>query len=84
MQTEILFEDEETEIVRNLRKKTKKTKVAAKEKNEINQLKEEHLVDLTEISSLQLKDDNVSKVIDMVDAGMPVDINWCNLQFAVQ
>ena len=45
---------------------------------------ENSLVDLTEISSLQLKDSGVSKVIDMVDAGMLVDINWCNLQFALQ
>ena len=45
---------------------------------------ENSLVDLTEISSLQLKDSGVSKVIDMVDAGMLVDINWCNLQFTLQ
>ena len=45
---------------------------------------ENSLVDLTEISSLQLKDSGVSKVIDMVDAGMLADINWSNLQFALQ
>ena len=28
---------------------------------------------------MQPKDGNVSKVVDMVDAGMPVDIlDWCN------